>query len=697
MSQSVVFDPLVAVWLLWALGALAGVLLGVALWRGLAGWALRALAAGFLLAALAGPSLQQEDRKPLSDIVILVVDQSASQKLSDRAAQTAAAVAGITARVKALGNTDLRVVTLGDGADNAGTLAMTALADALAAEPRARVAGAILLSDGQVHDLGLVPNLPAPLQVLLTGHASDWDRRLVIKNAPAFAIMGEKAMLSLRIEDQGQVPAGVSGKVDLTVALDADKPTTFSVPVGQDLDLPIQLPHAGINVLQVSVAAQPGELTDRNNAAVVQINGVRDRLRVLLVSGEPHPGERVWRNLLKSDPSVDLVHFTILRPPEKQDGIPVSELSLIAFPTKELFVDKIKEFDLIIFDRYRMRGILPMSYIDNVVDYVKNGGTVLVAAGPEFGEVDSLWRSPLAEILPVVPTSQMISEGFTPKVTDLGKRHPVTEGLEALAPKGGWGRWFRLIEVTAKASAQVVMSGPGDRPLLVLDRVGKGRVAVLASDQAWLWGRGFEGGGPQLELLRRLAHWMLKEPDLEEENLTATAVGQAVTFTRRTILDKPPGDLLITGPDGAVVKLTLPLVSPGKYVAQWQAPVLGLYRLVQGDLSRVVAVGPSSPREFEATIASAVGLTPVVAAGKGGIVRLEAGLPDIRLVREGRPAAGRGWIGITPRGAYVTGDIQVSALLPAWLYLLLAAGAAVAAWLVEGRRLRGDFSAKNQA
>ena len=686
MSQSVVFDPLVAVWLLWALGALAGVLLGVALWRGLAGWALRALAAGFLLAALAGPSLQQEDRKPLSDIVILVVDQSASQKLSDRAAQTAEAVAGITAKIKALGNTDLRVVTLGDGADNAGTLAMTALADALAAEPRARVAGAILLSDGQVHDLGLVPNLPAPLQVLLTGHASDWDRRLVIKNAPAFAIMGEKAMLSLRIEDQGQVPAGVGGKVDLTVALDADPPTTFSVPVGQDLDLPIQLPHAGINVLQVSVAAQPGELTDRNNAAVVQINGVRDRLRVLLVSGEPHPGERVWRNLLKSDPSVDLVHFTILRPPEKQDGIPVSELSLIAFPTKELFVDKIKEFDLIIFDRYRMRGILPMSYIDNVVDYVKNGGTVLVAAGPEFGEVDSLWRSPLAEILPVVPTSQMISEGFTPKVTDLGKRHPVTEGLEALAPKGGWGRWFRLIEVTAKASAQVVMSGPGDRPLLVLDRVGKGRVAVLASDQAWLWGRGFEGGGPQLELLRRLAHWMLKEPDLEEENLTATAVGQAVTFTRRTILDKAPDDLLITGPDGAVTKLTLPMVSPGKYVAQWQAPVLGLYRLVQGDLSRVVAVGPSSPREFEETIASAVGLTPVVAVGKGGILRLEAGLPDIRLVREGRPAAGRGWIGITPRGAYVTGDIQVRELLPAWLYLLLAAGAAVAAWLVEGRR-----------
>ena len=686
MSQSVIFDPLLPLPVLWVLGGLAVALLAMALWRGLAGWALRALAAGFLLVALAGPVLQHEDRKPLSDIVILVVDQSASQNLSDRAAQTAAAVDAIKARVKALGNTELRIVTLADGRDNAGTLAMTALADAVAAEPRARIAGAIVVTDGQVHDLGLTPALPAPLQVLLTGHATDWDRRLVIKNAPAFAIMGEKASLSLRIEDQGQVPAGMGGTVDLTVALDADPPTTFSVAVGQDLTLPIQLPHAGINVLQLSVKTQVGELTDRNNAAVVQINGVRDRLRVLLVSGEPHPGERVWRNLLKSDPAVDLVHFTILRPPEKQDGIPVSELSLIAFPTKELFVDKIKDFDLIIFDRYRMRGILPMSYIDNVVDYVKNGGTVLVAAGPEFGEVDSLWRSPLAAILPVEPTSQIIEQGFQPAITDLGKRHPVTEGLEALAPKGGWGRWFRLIEVTAKAGAQVVMSGPGDRPLLVLDRVEKGRVAVLASDQAWLWGRGFEGGGPQLELLRRLAHWMLKEPDLEEENLTATAVGQAVTFTRRTILDTTPGPLTITGPDGAVVQQPLPLVSPGKYQAVWQAPLLGLYHLVQGDLSRVVAVGPSAPKEFEQTIASGDLLAPIVAPTKGGILRLEPGVPDIRLVREGRPAAGRGWIGITPRGAYVTGDIQVTELLPAWLYLLLAAGAALAAWLVEGRR-----------
>ena len=463
--REVIFQPLIGAPFLIGLGLVVAVLLALAVWKRLAGWALRALALGFLLVALCNPLLQDEARTPLADIVLLVVDNSASQALSDRAFQTAQAVEAIKARVGSLPNTELRIVTLGDGAENAGTLAMEALARAVAAEPQSRIAGAILVTDGQVHDLEATPKLPAPLQVLLTGRKGDWDRRLQITNAPAFAIMGEKTVLKFRIDDQGEAP--VAETVDVTIALDADAPATFTVPVGQDLELPIQLPHAGINVLQLSVPAAPGELTDRNNAAVVQINGVRDRLSVLLVSGEPNPGERVWRNLLKSDPQVDLVHFTILRPPEKQDGIPVSELSLIAFPTKELFVDKIRDFDLIIFDRYAMRGILPLSYLQNVVDYVNEGGTVLVAAGPEFGTVDSLWRSPLAQVLPVEPTSVMIEEGFRPEVTDLGRRHPVTEGLEALAPKGGWGRWFRLVEVN-QIAGQALMSGPEGKPLLVL-------------------------------------------------------------------------------------------------------------------------------------------------------------------------------------------------------------------------------------
>jgi hypothetical protein len=684
VSTALILDPLLPWPALAGLAAAAAAFMALALWRGLSGWWLRGLAAAAVLAALANPALQREEREPLTDIVVAVVDDSASQRIAGRPEQTAAALDRVVAEVAALPNTELRVVRVGDGEGNSGSQVMTALAAALAGEPRGRIAGAILITDGQVHDIAAAPSLPAPLHVLLTGRPADWDRRLVVTSAPAFAILGEEVELTLRVEDQGAVPAALAGQAQLSIAVNGATPEVHMVEVGRDLSLPLVLPHGGLNVVQLEIAAAPGELTDRNNAAVVQINGVRDRLRVLLVSGEPHAGERVWRNLLKSDPSVDLVHFTILRPPEKQDGVPVTELSLIAFPTRELFVEKIDEFDLIIFDRYRLRGLLPTSYIENVRDYVRRGGTVLVSAGPEFGTVDSLWRSPLAEVLPVDPTSRVIEEGFRPRLTDLGRRHPVTEGLDGLAPAGGWGRWFRQIEMVAR-SGQVLMDGIGERPLLVLAREGEGRVAVLASDHLWLWGRGFEGGGPQLELLRRLAHWMMKEPDLEEEALTAAAEGQRMTVTRRTV-GEDPGPVTITAPDGSETRLDLAELSPGRWQGQWDAPEIGLYRLAQGDLAAVIALGPASPREFEQTIAAPDALVPAVEATGGGILRLAAGGPDIRAVDAGRVAAGRGWIGITPRGAYLTQDVRVAALLPPWAWLMLAAGFAVAAWLVEGRR-----------
>ncbi len=546
MTGQVVFDPLLPLQALWVVAGVAFAFAAFALWRGLSGWWLRALAAAALIAAVAQPSLQREERRPLSDIVILVVDESASQKIGGRAEQTKAAVARIEAEVAALPNTELREVIVGDGAKDAGTLAMTALAQALAEEPRARVAGAILVTDGQVHDLDLAPPLPAPLNVLLTGHAADWDRRLMVTTAPAFGIIGEPLTLKLRIEEQGRMPRAEAGRaVRLSIAIDGAEPEIHAVPVGRDLDLPLVLTHGGQNVVQLAVETAEGELTDRNNMAVVQINGVRDRLRVLLVSGEPYAGERTWRNLLKSDSAVDLVHFTILRPPDKQDGVPVSELSLIAFPTRELFVEKIDEFDLIVFDRYRLRGILPAAYLDNIRDYVLGGGAVLVSAGPDFASAESLYHSGLGDILPARPTARVIEGAFLPRVSDLGERHPVTEGLESFAPEGGepgkpgephWGRWTRYVEL-AGTDGQVVMEGPGKAPLLILKHAGEGRVALLASDQAWLWARGFEGGGPQLELLRRLAHWMMKEPDLEEEELTATAEGNVLTITRRTLAE----------------------------------------------------------------------------------------------------------------------------------------------------------------
>ncbi len=680
MTGTVLFDPLIGWPVLAALAALALAGVGLALWRGLSGWALRALGAMALLGALAGPVYQVEDRTPLSDIVVMLVDESASQELSDRAEQTRQAADALAARITALPNTELRRVVVPDGTGDSGTRLMSALGDVLAEEPRARIAGIIALSDGRVHDMDRAPDLPAPMHLLLSGHKSDWDRRLIVRNAPAFAIIGEPVTLTLKIEDSGAVPP-VGPLATLDISVDGGPSQSFQVPVGQDIELPLTLPHGGRNVISFSVPQADGEITDRNNAALIQINGVRDRLRVLLVSGEPHQGGRTWRNLLKSDSSVDLVHFTILRPPEKQDGVPVEELSLIAFPTRELFLDKINDFDLIIFDRYKRRGILPSIYLENVANYIRDGGAVLVAAGPDFAGADSIFRSPLGPVLPAEPTARVIERRYRPEITELGHRHPVTAGLKG---EGKWGSWLRQIEVTPR-SGNVLMTGVDGRPLLILDRVGKGRVALLASDHAWLWSRGYEGGGPQLELLRRLAHWMMKEPELEEEALWADATGNTMRIVRRT-LGADVGPVTITQPDGKTVEMPLKEVSPGRYEAMYEGPEIGLYRLSEGNKSSVIGLGPAAPKEFEQTIATGDVVAPILKPLRGGIMALEDGLPSIRYVRQGRPAAGRGWIGLTPRGAYETRDVTQTPLLPAWVMLLIATALILGAWLREGRR-----------
>ncbi|WP_138421814.1 hypothetical protein [Maritimibacter alexandrii] len=680
-ASSVIFDPAFDWPVLWIAGGIVAAILIFAIWRGLKGWALRMLGAAALLLALAGPSLQMEERAPEGDIMLAIVDESASQGLSDRAEQTEAALDALTARVAATEGLELRITRMSDGEDNRGSLLMTTLAEALAEVPRDRVAGMVLISDGRLHDLEAAPDLPAPLHLLRTGREEDWDRRLVVTNAPAFGILDEEQQIGLRIDDMGD--ADESGLVDLSISIDGGEPEVVQVPTGRELTVPITLTHGGQNVIQFTTPTLDGELTDRNNTAVVTMNGVRDRLRVLLVSGEPHPGTRTWRNLLKSDSAVDLVHFTILRPPEKQDEVPVSELSLIAFPTQELFMEKIDEFDLIIFDRYKLRGILPASYLLSVRNYIEQGGAVLVAAGPDLASAQSLARSPLGQVLPGEPTARVVEEGFSPQISELGQRHPVTRGLEDFAPEGGWGRWMRLVELEETAG-MTVMQGAGDRPLLTLDRVGEGRVALLASDHAWLWDRGFEGGGPQLELLRRLAHWMMKEPELEEEALTAEATGNQVTITRRT-MSEGARSVTVTRPDGTEEEVQMEEVAPGLYRSEFASAQIGLFRLEEGDQTSVVAVGPASPKEFEETIASGDPLAPIMGAMRGGTAAIEEGNPQLRSVNAGRAAIGRGWIGYTPRGAYVVENLRVMPLAPPWLMLLIAAGLAVAAWLWEGR------------
>ena len=457
---------------------------------------------------------------------------------------------------------------------------------------------------------------------------------------------------------------------------------------GRSTELAFTLDKAGRAALEIEVAERQGELTRINNRVAIFVNGVRDRLRVLLVSGQPYPGLRVWRNLLKADPAVDLVHFTILRPPEKQDGTPIRELALIAFPSRELFEVKLNEFDLIVFDRYSRRGLLPLVYLENIARYVEEGGALLEAAGPEFAEPLSLYRTPLSRVLPGRPSGEIYERGFSPTLTEIGGRHPVTKGLEPPGapgePGGRWGRWFRQVDVET-TDAQVLMNGVADRPLLVLDRVGEGRVAQLLSDHEWLWARGFEGGGPQAVLLRRLVHWLMKEPELEEEALEAEATREGIVIERQS-LESRPVEVTVTHPAGREEVVQLRPGEDGLARGRVAAMEDGLYRISDGEHTAYATPRPIAPIELGDMLATDRIMAPVAEATGGGVRWLaRGGTPDLRRVEPGRLAAGRGWLGIEQQGAYrVLGQHQLP-LLPAWLALLLLAGTATIAWWREGR------------
>ena len=688
MNLGVSFAPLVPEYVMWAAFGAAAVLSVLLLIARSRGALLRAVAMALMVLALANPSFTREDRDPIPSVAAVIVDQSPSQDFGDRKAQTEAARAALVERLKRIPGLEVRVADAAqaDG-ENEGTKLFSALSSTLADVPPDRVAGAVLITDGRVHDVppdASALGFAAPIHALITGHKDEIDRRVVLTLTPRFGLVGQSQTIGFRVEDHGSR----TGTAEVTVRRDGEVLEQRAVPVGSDVKVNVPIPHAGANIVEVEAAPLPNELTHVNNRAVVSIDGVREKLRVLLVSGEPHAGERTWRNLLKSDASVDLVHFTILRPPEKQDGTPINELSLIAFPTRELFQQKIAEFQLIIFDRYSRQGVLPMIYFDNIAKYVRDGGAVLVAAGPDYAGPTSIWRTPLDVILPAEPSGDVTERPFFARLSPLGERHPVTRGLAgADSDPPHWSRFFRLVD-TRRTTGTAVMQGPDGKPLLVLGREGQGRVALMLSDHIWLWARGYEGGGPHLDLLRRLSHWLMKQPDLEEEALRLTVHGRDITVERQTMADTA-SPVTLTSPTGAERTLTLQPDKPGLWKTTVASDELGLWRASDGKLTALANVGPANPREFQEVTSTTEVLRKLADATGGGARRLDEGrgldLPRVLPVRSSTTFKGEDWIGLKMRDVSVVRGIGVLPIFAGLIGLLLLIGSFAAMWAREGR------------
>jgi hypothetical protein len=672
-------SPLVPPALAYGLGALALAVAILELVRGLKGWLWRALAGLVLTGALLNPALVQETREPLSDVMVLITDDSASMQIGNRSAaaeQTAQAL-------RALAESDplLDLVEVSGGVSEDGTRLNRALQQGLSQAPRNRLAGVIIASDGQVHDAPPAADdlgLEAPVHHVLTGNPNARDRRLIVSQAPRYGLVGDPVSFTLRVEDEG----AATGTAMVNLYVDGGDPIQARVQIGQDVTVQAEIANRGPNVVEIEVEPGQGELSLINNRAAVNVTGVRDRLRVLLVTGEPHNGARAWRNLLKSDPSVDLVHFTILRPLDKDDSVPANELALIAFPVFELFQLSLEEFDLVIFDRYRRRGILRPLYFDNIANYVENGGALLVTTGPPFAGGESVSRSPLASVLPAAPTGQISEERFTPQISEIGQRHPVTRPM--LSGEGEWGPWFRRIGARP-LSGETVLEAPNGDPLLTLSHEGQGRAAILLSDQAWLWARGYEGGGPHDELFRRVAHWLMGEPELDEERLSARVVDGELEVTRNTLADEVP-ELEIEWPSGVQESVEMDETGLGVYTERMTAREQGLVRLRSGDLTTVTASGPLNPLEYRDLRPDPEGFAALVDSSEGGIFTLgeEIDLPEFRRTNARARQAGMNWAGLKRNNAYLVTDAQSVPLAPGLLIALLALGLLALAWRREG-------------
>ncbi len=685
---SITFTPLVPAALLAVLAVLAAIVAAAGLVLRGPATLVRALALSLVLLGLANPSLVREDRERIKDVVAVIVDRSVSQTLAERAAQTTRARAEVERKLGSLADVEPRFVDVTHQEGQDGTHLFAALTGALADVPSERVAGVIIITDGVVHDIPAQASLlgfKAPLHALVTGRPDERDRRIALIEAPRFAIVGKDQNIKVEVSERGG-----PGRARLSIRRDGQLLANIEVATNRPISIPVRIEHGGPNVVELEVEPLAGELTAANNRAVVTIEGIREKLRVLLVSGEPHAGERTWRNLLKSDANVDLVHFTILRPPEKQDTTPINELSLIAFPTRELFQQKIKEFDLIIFDRYANQSVLPTLYYDNIVRYVREGGALMVAAGPEYTGAISLARTSLSAVLPAFPDGRIVEQPFRAAVTTTGHRHPVTRelpGSESNPPK--WGEWLRLVGSRVQQGT-VVMSGYDEQPLIVLAREQKGRVALLLSDHAWLWARNFRDGGPHLDLLRRMAHWLMKEPELEEEALRASVRGRDIIIERQTMADDP-GSVTVKAPGGGETSAVLRPDKPGLFRATTAVQELGLYRLTSGTLVAFASVGPQNPLELADVFSDTERLRGLAEATGGSVRRIGeqqgegVNVPRIVPVTSGSRFSGGDWIGLRPSDSAIVRGVSVIPLGLGLLALGVLLGAILAMWLAEGR------------
>ena len=461
------------------------------------------------------------------------------------------------------------------------------------------------ITNGDKKTLDGSPALPIPVFAVDVGETEGFtDARIADLRAPEFAFRGREFKVDLTIQASGlkgkTIPVYFNRGKNLitsrTMNVDAD-------PFEQKITLSFTPRDLGPHSFNVAIPNQPGEQITGNNQKEFKVDVQRDKIRVLTLSGSPAWNYRFLRMALKQDPLIELVSFVFLRTPTDSVDVPENQLSLIPFPIDDIFLEELKNFDVVVFDDFSHRAYFNPVYLDRVREFVRDGGGLAMFGGSRAFDAGGYADSSLKEVLPVEldgKGSYQTQATLRPVLTASGKAHPVTRLLPD--PKANEEAWNKMPPLTAfnrvRAARGETLLTAGDgtadnAPLLTVGRFGKGRTLALMSDEAWRWNFIAVGNRetPQnhLKLIRQAVRWLAQEPSFEQVQIRPIPLsrpGEKVAIKLRVLKDdftptaQASVQLRVMGPDGdPVIVSTTADSEEGEYTGDFTPTKDGSYRV----------------------------------------------------------------------------------------------------------------------
>lgn len=686
----------VPVWLgvLWWLPlALAATLALLILWRdpARAGW--RILPLALLLLAIYPPQWLVEEKVATPPTVLIIQDLSASQQLNGQAERVKNLAHNLHESLAALGKVQIEEIIITDTADPAYTNIWQAYNDFTARVPIAQQAGIFLISDGQIHDLPIkiTQDLP-PWHVLLTGKTEGIDEHLQVIHAPPYALENEPYTITVKATQQtGMLEKSQSRmRIPLNITLPDGQIQTFTLMPDKEEKITLNLHTTGMQSLVLSIPTAANDPVSFNNHAIIETTVQRTQLNILLLSGSPSLNTRLWRDALKREPQVNLVHFIILRDAVHGANEDPKTLSLIPLPLDTLFDQKLPEFDLVVLDNFAATPNFLPRYEKALVDYVKNGGGLLIVDGNESIGEKSLNNGVLADIWPSKPTNVWLKQAFQPQPTALGLSHSLTARLDWPPISHAPSAWHGQASIVANDDTYIWLKGVENAPLLIGQETWDGRVAELASNELWRWARANdEKGGPWFSLLQNLVAWLTHDPQMDNTQIQMAEIVHG---------NAPMLDITIASQNNAKIDAVwqspamkyaqhLPLQSsaPHRWHAMMPLNQAGLYTVQTKKKYAAYLYAPGESPERDQLMATADIIKPVIQKTGGSIQIAPAHMPALRWIPIGQHFSGVGWWGLRPGQASQVVGLYTKPLIPQWLLMFLIIAALALAWWREGR------------